>query len=82
MFNIVHSIQATAPQVEALSALDLTVADCVQVESGTLVARVTEVDRVREFWIASHGGVEVYELRGEMVNITDSFFDGKGRFLF
>lgn len=77
--NILHSIQATPAQVEALAALDLRLADCTQHDTGTLVASVVEVDRAREYWVAPHGGVEVYELRGTMQNITVQFFDGKGR---
>lgn len=77
--NILHSIQATPAQIEALSALDLRLHDCVQQESGSLRAIVTDVDRVREYWIPEHGGVEVYEMRGQMRNITEQFFAGKGR---
>ena len=78
--NIIHSIQATVPQVEALSALDLKLADCTQkADSGTLVATEVMNDRVREYWVAVHGSVDVYEMRGQLVNITDEFFAGKGR---
>lgn len=78
-FNIIHSIQATPAQIEALAALDLTLNDCAQKESGTLLAALVENDRVREYWIAEHGGIDVYEMRGKLVNITDEFFAGKGR---
>ena len=75
--NATYTLEATAEQVEVLSMLDLTLQNCRQMEgSHTLVAVRVESDRVREFWIATHGGLEVYEMKGVFVNISERFFGG------
>lgn len=74
-FNITYTLQATPEQVQALAAIDLTLQDCRQIEgTHTLVAVQVEEDRVREYWISTHGGVAVYEMKGRFVEVTGKVF--------
>jgi len=75
--NATYTLQATPAQIEALSSLGLTLQDCRQMEgTHTLVAVKVESDRVREFWIPVHGGLEVYEMKGTFQNISERFMGG------
>ena len=74
-FNVTYTLQATPEQVQALSAIGLTLQDCRQVDAThTLIAVQVEPDRVREFWIATHGGMTAYEMKGKFVEITEKVF--------
>jgi hypothetical protein len=74
MKKMKHCIEATVEQVQTLAALGLTLPECRQImETGTLLATIFEEDRVREFWIFSQGGVEVFEMKGKFKNISEKF---------